>query len=234
MFAGTGASGLPRGSRSGSPGVHLNGSTPVQFESSYSAASLTANPVRTFDEASTSGTAITIVPFSSCSVGGRDVVPASFQHIFDEVAHRRQFCVVAFDDFGFAHHDDGAIVHGMPGGRRRKNNAVEDRHVDREGRAARQRFHQAARSRPVEIKFVADANVVRGHDDGNAVGNERDRADESLIENRVDQFTVLRAAVGFARDARAFCVLEIGRRRWLVIFHDESLARPQQPSQAPK
>ena len=75
----------------------------------------------------------------------------------------------------------------MAGGRRRKNDAVEQRHVDGERRAARERFHQTAGGGSMEIKFVADANVVRRHDDRHAVRDECDRADERLIENRVDR-----------------------------------------------
>src|SRR5579871_5971007 len=112
-----------------------------------------------------------------------DLRPAAFQHVLDEVAHRREFCVVALDDLGFSHYDYGTIVHRMTCSRRRKNDAVEESHVDRERRAARECFHQAARRGSVQIEFVADANVVRWHDDGNPVGDERDRADERLVEN---------------------------------------------------
>jgi hypothetical protein len=72
-LAGTGIPGMPRGSGKGSPGVHLNGKTPVQADPAYSLSASTAKPVRTFADASTNGTASTIVAFNSCSLGGRTV-----------------------------------------------------------------------------------------------------------------------------------------------------------------
>src|SRR6266571_4012783 len=53
--------------------VHLRGMIPVQASPAYSSPLSTAKPVRTFAEASTSGTERTIVPFNSCSLGGRTV-----------------------------------------------------------------------------------------------------------------------------------------------------------------
>src|SRR5712692_4785050 len=71
MFAGTGILGLPRGSATGVCDIHFMGMTPVHPAPSYSSSGLMAKPVRTLAEASTSGTERTMVPFNSCSVGGR-------------------------------------------------------------------------------------------------------------------------------------------------------------------
>ena len=70
-----------------------------------------------------------------------------------------------------------------PVGRGRADDAVEQRHAEAEGRAARERLHQAAGDRAVKKKFVADAHVVRRHHEGQAVGDEADVADERFIEN---------------------------------------------------
>src|SRR5213594_972425 len=73
MFGGGAIEELPRGSGTGGSDDHFIGITPVHVGVAYSSSSLTAKPVRTLAEASTSGTDTTIVPFNSCSVGGRTV-----------------------------------------------------------------------------------------------------------------------------------------------------------------
>ena len=127
--------------------------------------------------------------------------PAPSENVFDEVAHSGLFCFETFDRLGFAHHYYGTVVHGMAGGRGGKNNSIEERDAEAEGRAAGERLHKAAGGGTVEVKLVADADVVGGDDERQAVRDERDVADESLIKDVVDSLAVVVAAVGLARDA---------------------------------
>src|SRR5579883_3044334 len=73
MFSGGAMSDLRRGSGMGVPAVQVNGITPVQADVLYSSALTTSKPVRTFADATTSGTASTMVRLSTCDVGGRTV-----------------------------------------------------------------------------------------------------------------------------------------------------------------
>src|SRR5258708_7083649 len=71
--------------------------------------------------------------------------PATTNDVFDEVTHGRQLRGFPFNWLSLAHHHDGTVVHRMARCRWRTYDAVEQRHAQAKWRAARQRFHQAAR-----------------------------------------------------------------------------------------
>src|SRR5260370_887866 len=88
---------------------------------------------------------------------------------------------------------------------RRAYDAVEQRDAEAERHAAGQRFHQAARRGAVEEEFVADTDVVCWDDEGLAVHDESDVANEGFIENGIDQLAVVASAfapAALALDAR--------------------------------
>src|SRR6266576_14461 len=100
---------------------------------------------------------------------------------------------------------------------RRAYDAVEQRHAQAKWRATRQRFHQAARRGAVEEEFVADTHVVRWHHDRHPVRDERNVANEGFIENGVDEFAVVTAAVGLAPDLCSFGRSKVAHSRRLAV-----------------
>src|SRR5205085_1536433 len=110
----------------------------------------------------------------------------------------------AFHDFRFAHHHHRAVIDGVARRARRANDAIKERDVQAEGRTTRERLHQPARSRTVEKQFVAHTHVIGRHDNRQAVVDERDLADKSFIEDRVDQFAIVAAAVRLAANLGSF------------------------------
>src|SRR5260370_8661336 len=86
--------------------------------------------------------------------------PAAANHVLDKVAHGGEFRGFAFDRLGFAHDDDGAVVDGVAGCRGGADDAVEQRHVEAEGRPTRERYHQATLRGTGEKEIVANAHVV--------------------------------------------------------------------------
>src|SRR6267142_1895410 len=69
----------------------------------------------------------------------------------------------------------------------------------------------------VEKEFVADAHVVRRHHKGQTIGDEAEMADERLIENAVDEFTVVAAALGLATDFCFFSRSKVAHSRRLAV-----------------
>ncbi len=87
--------------------------------------------------------------------------------------------------------------------RAREHQAIQQRHGETHPHAAREIAEHAARDRAVNIEPVVDARVGRGHDVRLTVDLEADVADERLIEDRVNQRAIERAAVRPAFQGRA-------------------------------
>ena len=198
MLAGTGMSRLAARIRQRLSRCPFERQDAGPADPSYSLSASTANPVRTFADASTSGTASTIVAFNSCSLGGRTVAqrPRSTYSTKSRIAASLASC--RLDHFRFAHHHHRTVVHRMPRSRRRKNNAVQQRHAQAKRRAAPQGPHQPARRRAVQKKFVAHAHVVRRHNEWQPIHHKPNGAHKGLIENAVNQFAIVGAAIRLA------------------------------------
>src|SRR5712692_9973562 len=56
----------------------------------------------------------------------------------------------------------------------------------------------------MQEQFIANAHVVCRHDEGLAIHDKCDMANEGFIKNAVNQFAVVTAALGLAADFRSF------------------------------
>jgi hypothetical protein len=89
---------------------------------------------------------------------------------------------VRLDDARAAEDDDRAVVYRMMKGRAREHEPVHERDVDAHVRARAERLLHPARARAVQVEHVADAPVRGRYHDGLAVRDERDVADEALVQ----------------------------------------------------
>jgi len=104
----------------------------------------------------------------------------------------------------------------MEGGPR-ENEAVNERGSHADGNSLAKSAQHAACGGAVQIERIADAAEICRDDEGLAVHSESDMAHEGFVENFVDGFGVVFAALGQAFD--------LGSIRRCKVAHDESVGR---------
>lgn len=105
--------------------------------------------------------------------------------MLDERSERCPLFVVAGDLPGQTEDDGRAVVHGVVKRGPRQHKTVEDRRGDAGRDSVSERAQHAARRRAVKVERVAHAGVDRRDDDGIAVDDESDVADDGLVEDGV-------------------------------------------------
>jgi len=104
--------------------------------------------------------------------------------------------------------NDGAVVHGMIEDGAREDKAVGERDGDANGNPITEIAKHAAGRGAVEIESITHTSEKCGNDVGLAVHGKSDMAHEGFIENLVDAFAIVDAALRLAHHARS-----LGRRK---------------------
>src|ERR1700722_4686750 len=136
-------------------------------------------------------------------IGLARVVPAMRQNLFCEGTQRFEFFLQRIDERGFAERHDGAVIHGVIEHRPCKHDAVCQRDCHADFRALADAAEHSAGGGAVKINGVADTRVQRGNHEWLAIRGKADMAHKPFIENLVNGFAVVGAALGFAHNTRA-------------------------------
>ena len=103
----------------------------------------------------------------------------------------------------FAERNDGAVVHGMVENRTREDKTVGESDRNANGKALTEVAEHTAGGGAVEVEGVTHAGEQRGNHVGLAIHGESDVAHKSFVENFVNGFAIIDAAVWLAHHARA-------------------------------
>src|ERR1043166_2900328 len=90
--------------------------------------------------------------------------------------------------------------------RTRQHEAVDQRNGYAYINALGEIAKHSARGRAVDVEIITDASKTRRNDEGLALDDEADVADEGFVKNRVDRRAVVCAAFRETSDLRAFCL----------------------------
>ena len=80
---------------------------------------------------------------------------------------------------------------------------VEESHGQADGHTLIEVPQHSAGSGAMDVEIIAVASVAGGDDEGMAIANESDVADESFVEDSVGSFAIVGAAMGLADDLGA-------------------------------
>jgi hypothetical protein len=116
---------------------------------------------------------------------------------------RLEFFFWRIDERCFAERHDGAVVHRVVEDGAGQNEAIGKSDRDADGNSSACVSKHAARRGAMKINHVADAREQRGNHVRLAVQGKSDVAHVTFVENFVDGFAVVGAAMRFAQDARA-------------------------------
>src|SRR5271165_7388206 len=103
----------------------------------------------------------------------------------------------------FAQRNNGTVIHGVIEDGARENQAVNQCNGDADGNSGAGASQRAAGRGTVKVNGIIYAREQRGNHERLSFGGETDMADETLVQNLVNSFTVVRAAMRFADHTRA-------------------------------